>query len=200
MLPCHISPLPPSLGLSQSNLLPMQERKRVCAIPFPLPAPGGLPSLAPRQRERLSLRAGGVKHGRDFPSSRKRLFTSQGLNHASHTQAHGMGPAKLCQPRVPTGKARGDGLRGAKEDEGVGGVPAHPGHTPLGEAAGRGGKESNKKRKLGNIPQPREKNTKHTARLAIGAKISSRGNDTSRCHGSLLKLDFSFSYSILTLC
>lgn len=140
-------------------------------------------AAVPRSESSFHSVLGGCKCGRDFPCSRKWLFTSHGLNHVLQSSAG------LASPR---GRVE---TMGCKVHRRIweSGVTSHPGHTPL-------GKENNTKRKLGDMSQPREKNTNHPARLAISAKISSRGNDTLRCHGSLLKLDFSFSFSILTLC
>lgn len=104
---------------------------------------------------------GGCKCGRDFPCIRKRLFTSHGLNHVLQSSA---GLAS------PPGRVEATGCKVQRRIREPG-VTSRPGHTLL-------GKENNTKRKLGDMPQPREKNTNHTARLAISAKISSRGNDT----------------------
>ena len=112
------------------------------------------------------------------PRQERAVYLAGAESRGLHAAASSPGSRQALPAwRPPPGRVGATGCK-VRRRRGQPGVAARPGHAPLGEAAGRGEEQSNKKRKPGNTPQPREKNTKHAARLAIGAKISGGGNDT----------------------
>lgn len=134
LLLLHLTPASVPGSVPEQPVPDAREKTGLCHL---LLAPCACLAALPGCESGFHSVPGGFKHGWDFPSSRKCLFTSQGLNHSSR-MSHGS--CKTLPASVPAGKDRGDGLQGAKEDAGARGSRFTPGTrrwVKLQDAAGR---------------------------------------------------------------